>query len=149
LSTIRYSEKQISQLASSIYRDYSDRIDTYEDQQVAKQEAINKHESRDDLQIRLDNYRWFWEHVLIANQAEYLITYGKYDQAQNIIMYQVDVLKQCEQLPKIKQVELLQSLRYNSSYFLNKEDSEKLDRFIEIISTDILRTVKNDEDDPK
>jgi len=143
LSTIKYTEGTISSLASSFYRDFHDYIDSYEDQQVAKQEALHKHESRDDLEIRLDNYRWFWERLIIANQCEYLQTYGKYEIGQNVIMYKINVLKQGDHFPKKKQLDLLQSLRYNSDTFLQKIDSEKLDGYIEIVSNDILRSVEN------
>jgi len=142
LSNFNFSPDELSQIATSIYREYSDYIDHYEDRQVAKQEAEHEHEKRSDLEIRLDNFRWFFENISLANQLETLATYTKYDQDETITHYHIDVLASCKTLSKKEIYNKLKSIRYNSSRFLNPKITDKLDYLISLVSDDLIRSQK-------
>jgi len=142
MSVIIYSTAELSSIASSIYQEFSEYIDTYQERQVAKQEALHEHEKRDDLEIRLDNYRWFWERISIANQAEALQTYSKYGQSESITHNRINVLSDSMPMPKSEIYKQLRLIRYNSSTFLAQEIAEKLDGFIDMVGDRVIRELE-------
>lgn len=142
MSNFDFSPDELSQIATSIYREYSEFIDHYEDRQVASQEARHEFEKRSELDIRLDNFRWFFENISLANQLETLATYTKYDQTDTITHYQIDVLASCVTLSKKEIYHKLRSIRYNSSRFLNPKVTDKLDYFIALVADDLIRLQK-------
>ena len=142
MSNFNFSPDELSQIATSIYREYSDFIDHYEDRQVAKQEANSQYENRSDLEIRLDNFRFFFENISLGNQLETLATYTKYDQTDTITHYHIDVLASCVPLSKKEIYKKLNSIRYNSGRFLNPKITDKLDYLIAMIADDLIRIQK-------
>jgi len=143
MSVIVFSTVELSKIASSFYQNFGDYIDSYQDRQVAKQEAAHEHEKRDDLSIRLDNYRWFWENISLSNQLESLKTYSKYGKSDEITHNKIEVLSDGMPMPKKELYKQLRSVRYNSSEFLSQEISQKLDGYIDMVGNQLIREEKN------
>ena len=142
MSTICFSALEISEIASSFYQEFGEFIDTYQDRQVAKQEALHEYEKRDDLSIRLDEYRFFWERVSLSNQLEYLKNYTKYGESSQVEYNQIDVLRQGMPMTKGELYHKLKSIRYNSSEFLEPRITQRLDRMIDLISDQLIRELE-------
>ena len=146
MSVIVFSNQELSQVASSIYRKYGDFFDTYQERAVAKQEAQREIElkienPRNDLDIRLDNFRWIWEKIALANKLEGLKRYTKYGESKSISYDEIDVLSG----PEMNNFELyhkLESIRYNSSEFLDARTEEKLIGWINMVSSDLVRKIE-------
>lgn len=139
MSVITFSTNELSQLASNIYREYSEFFDTYQDRQIAKSEALNQYEDRDELEIRLDNFRWFFERIALANKLESLQNYSKYGTGSTITHEQIDVLAKITPMTKTEIYKKLRSIRYNASTFLNPRDTERLDNLIDIVGSDLIK----------
>jgi|APSaa5957512535_1039671.scaffolds.fasta_scaffold09246_11 hypothetical protein len=139
MSVIIFSSSEISKVASSLLKEFGDFVHTYEEKQVAKQESRHEHEKRDDLAILLDNYRWFWERISIANQAEHLKEYAKYGESENITHDQISVHDTDANLKSPELYKKLISIRYNSSSFLAPKISEKLDCFIGMVADRVIK----------
>lgn len=142
MSVIVYSVAELSSVASSFYQEFREFIDSYQERQTAKQEALHEHEKRDDLSIRLDNYRWIWERVSIANQAESLQTYSKYGHSESITHNRINVLSNAMPMPKAELYKQLKLIRYNSSTYLAPEIASKLDGYISMIADRLIRENK-------
>ena len=108
LSVSIYSGQELSQIAQNLYKEFADFIDTYEDRAVADYEA--RHEAklfsdepnkrRDQLDIRLDNYRWFFERLSLANQLESVYNYTKYADTAQIERTEIKVIGSPEPMTK-------------------------------------------------
>lgn len=138
MSVIIFSSSEISEIASSLLREFGDFIHSYQERQVAKQESLHEHETRDDLSILLDKYRWFWESISIANQAEGLQRYTKYGESKNISYNEISVTDTNAKLKALELYKKLINVRYNSSSFLTSEISQKLDGFIDMVTDRVI-----------
>jgi len=143
MSVSVFSTIELSDIASSLYQNFGDFFDTYQDRQVAKAEALHEYEKRPELEIRLDNFRWIWEKISLANQMESVKTYTKYGQSDEITHNQIDVLRQGMAMPNTELVKKLHLVRYNSSEFLSKGVSEKLDHWIEMVADRVIQELGN------
>lgn len=139
MSVSVFSTTELSHIASSLYQNFGDFFDNYQDRQVAKAEALHEFEKRDELSIRLDNFRWFWEKISLANQLESLKTYTKYGESDTISHNQIDVLVQGMPMTNTELHTQLGLVRYNSSEFLSQEVSQKLDGYIEMVAQRIIQ----------
>jgi len=143
MSVIVFSTVEISKIASSFYQNFGDYIDSYQDRQVAKQESLHEFEKRADLTIRIDNYRYVWEKISLANQMESLKTYSKYGESEEITHNLIDVLVQGMPMTNAELYKQLRSIRYNCSEFLNQDTSQKLDGYIAMVGDRVIREAKN------
>ena len=139
MSVSVFSTIELSNIASSLYQNFGDFIDTYQDRQVAKAESLHEYEKRDELSIRLDSFRWVWEKISLANQMESVKTYTKYGETDEITHNQIDVLRQGMAMPNTELYTQLNLVQYNSSEFLNKDISEKLDNWIAMVAQRIIQ----------
>lgn len=146
MSVIVFSSHELSQIASSIYKKYGDFFDTYQERATAKQEALREIElgnqnPRSELDVRLDNFRWIWEKIALANKLEGLKRYTKYGENKNISYDQIDVLSGPE-LSSYELYQKLESIRYNSSEFLDSKTEEKLIGWSNMVSSDLIRKME-------
>jgi len=143
MSVSVFSTAELSKIASSLYQNFGDYIDSYKDRQVAKAESLHEYEKRDELSIRLDSFRWVWEKISLANQLESVKTYTKYGDSDTITHNQIDVLVQGMPMTNKELHTQLGLVRYNSSEFLSHEISQKLDGYIEMVSQRIIQECGN------
>ncbi len=143
MSVSVFSSTELSNIASSLYQNFGDFIDSYQDRQVAKAESLHEHEKRPELEIRLDNFRWIWEKISLANQMESVKTYTKYGESDSITHNQIDVLVQGMAMTNTELHTQLGLVRYNSSEFLNHTISEKLDYWIAMVAQRIIQEMGN------
>lgn len=143
MSVSVFSEQELSKIASSLYQQFGDFFDSYQDRQVAKAESLHEYEKRDELSIRLDNFRWIWEKISLANQMESIKTYTKYGESDSVTHNQIDVLVQGMPMALKELHTQLGLVRYNSSVFLNQEISQKLDGYIEMVAQRIIQECGN------
>lgn len=136
-----FSSLELSEIASVFYLEFSNYIDSYQDRQVAKAESLHEYEKRDDLSIRLNNYRWFWEDVHLANKLESLKRYTKYGESQNITHDEISVsLTPLDVKMPLKELYTkLRLVRYNSSEFLTHEHHQKLENYISMVANRLIR----------
>lgn len=144
MSVIVFSTPELNQIASSIYRKYGDFFDSYQDRAMAKQTALREIEleignPRSELDVRLDSFRWVWEKIALANKLEGLKRYTKYGQNQTISHDEINVLAAGPELSQYELYQKLNSVKYNSSEFLDAATIEKLDMWISMISADLIR----------
>jgi len=139
MSVSIFSTIELSNIASSLYQNFGEFIDSYQDRQVAKAKSLHEYEKRDELSIRLDNFRWVWEKISLANQMESVKTYSKYGESDSITHNQIDVLRQGMAMPNKELHTQLELVRYNSSEFLNQEISQKLDGWIAMVAERIIQ----------
>lgn len=139
MSVSVFSVTELSEIASSLYQNFGDFFDNYQDRQIAKAESQHEYEKRDELSIRLDSFRWIWESISLANQMESLNTYTKYGESDSITYNQVDVLRQGMAISNKELHTQLILVRYNSSKFLNQEISQKLDGWIHMVADRVIQ----------
>ena len=138
------SKAEISNIASNLYREFSEFIFSYQERQVAKQEAVHelaivKKGYRDELEILIDNYRWFFERIALANKLQSVKRYTKYGESHEVRHEQIDVLAQTERL-SLRELKIgLELLHYNSDIFLNQEDEQRLLRYIKYVADRIIQ----------
>lgn len=138
MSVSVFSVTELSHIASSLYQNFGDFFDNYQDRQVAKAESQHEHEKRHELEIRLDNFRWIWENISLSNQMESINTYTKYGESDSITHNKIDVLHQGTAIPNKELHTQLTLVRYNSSKFLNQDVSQKLDGWIEMVADRVI-----------
>lgn len=143
MSVSVFSVQELSNIASSLYQNFGDFFDSYQDRQVAKAESTHEFEKRDELSIRLDNYRWVWEKISLANQLESVKTYTKYGESDSITHNQIDVLRQGMPMANKELYTQLRLVRYNSSEFLSREIASKLDGYIEMVADRVIQECSN------
>jgi len=151
MSNITYNKQDISEIASALYKELGEEnFDSYEEKQIAKQEeAFERNlfekepkKASDELTIRLNKFRWFFENVSLANQLESLKTYTKYNNQSQIDYNEIEVLGNSN-LTLTKLLNKLQLLKYNSSQFLNEKDSKRLDDYIFQIQFRVIDNFEN------
>jgi len=142
MSVSVFGTSELSKIASSLYQNFGDFFDNYQDRQIAKAESLHEYEKRDELSIRLDNFRWIWEKISLANQMESVKTYSKYGESDSITHNQIDVLSSGMPMSNTELHTQLGLVRYNSSEFLNQEISEKLDGWIAMVADRIIQELE-------
>lgn len=142
MSVSIFSTSELSQIAKKVYQELGEFTFSYQERQVAKQESLNEHETRDDLDILLEEYRWFWESISLANQLEALQTYSKYGESEPITHNKIEVIGDVSFITLRELHVKLGLLQYNSSKFLNHEISEKLADFKEQIGQRLLQSME-------
>jgi len=147
MSNITLTAHEISEIASALYKEFgSDFFDTYQDKMVALSEAEYEKrtfkdepkKARDELSIRLDNFRWAFETIALSNKLESMVTYTKYGSSSEIRYDEIDVSLQTD-LSLNELLDKVQKLNYNSSKFLNQDIQKMLDRFEHDLSSRILQ----------
>ena len=139
MSVIILDSSEISDIASSLSKEFGDDIHTYEETQVATQEAQHHHTRHGVNGILSENYRWFWENVSIANQVQGIQRYTKYGQSNEITRNRINVHDTTADLKLDKLHGKLVLVRYNSDGFLTPKFSRKLDWYISMVSERIIR----------
>lgn len=147
MSNITYSAREISEIASALYKEFgTDFFDTYQDKMIAIAEAESERrtfkdepkKARDELSIRLDNFRWAFETIALANKLESFSTYNKYGSSGEITYDEIEIHLQTE-ISMIDLLDKVKLLNYNSSKFLNKEVLSLLERFESNLSSRIIQ----------
>lgn len=144
LSVIRFSKDEIGKIAGSLFRNH--RIWLWDEQErcmfiehARHSNALFKNYDASEDTEQMNHLRWIFERVYLANQMQHCKNYAKGYGKKFIIDYDSIDMYYKDELSDLELHKQLYSLRYNSDDFLSKDDNEKLTKWINTLSQELLR----------